>query len=118
MSIQNKVLLSNISAESIDSVFSISDKQSGAGYNSRGDALHTVVYDVDSFIGVIKLQATLALYPDESDWFDIEETTIGLNSDSSAWTSLTSINFIGNFVWIRAAYNIQNGIINKIRYNY
>lgn len=118
MSTENRILLSNITAEAVDSTYSYSQKQPGAGYHKRFDALHTAVYSVDSFIGVLKLQATLSLHPSESDWFDIEGTTVGLNSDSSAWTSSTSINFVGNFVWIRAAYNLQNGTITLVRYNY
>jgi len=118
MSTENRILLSNISLESADSSFIYGDKKQGAGYHRLFNPLHTVTYQVDSFIGVIKLQGTLSLYPAESDWFDIAGTEIGLGDDSTAWSPTNSVNFTGNYVWIRAAYNLQNGTIVEIRYNY
>jgi len=118
MSTENQVLLSNITAEAADSTYAYGSKQPGAGYHKRSDSMHTATYSVNSFVGTIKLQGTLALYPADSDWFDIDGTDIGLGSDSSAWTITNSINFTGNFVWLRAAYNVQNGTITSILYNY
>lgn len=118
MSTESLILLENKSVESTDSSTLYSGKQKGAGYHKRYGSLHTAVYDVDAFVGTIKLQGTLELYPGEADWVDIVGTDIGLGSDSSAWTAVQSVNFTGNFVWIRAAYNLQNGTINQIRYNY
>lgn len=114
MSSKIYTLLENISAEATDSTYSFGDKNVGAGYYRIADGLHTAVYDVTQFAGTIKIQGTLALYPDDSDWFDIDGTEIG--GDSSLFTSLDSINFVGNFVWVRAAYNLQNGTINSITY--
>lgn len=118
MSTESIILLSNITLESLpgDSSFVFSDKKKGAGYHKRYGGLHTLSYIVDSFVGTVKLQGTLALYPGDNDWVDIVDTEIG--GDSSAWTSVQPINFVGNFVWIRAAYNLQNGTITEIRYNY
>ena len=118
MSIESTILLSNITAEAGTGnlAFVYSDKKKGAGYHKRYSNLHTATFDVDSFVGTIKLQATLELYPGEADWFDIAGTTIG--GDSSTWTTVQPINFAGNFVWIRAAYNLQDGTINEIRYNH
>ncbi len=118
MSTESRVLLSNISTESSDSTFSYGEKSQGAGYHKISNPLHTATYEVQDFVGTIKIQATLSLYPKESDWFDVLGTEIGLGSDSSAWTTTNSVNFTGNFVWIRAAYNVQNGTIVEIRYNY
>jgi hypothetical protein len=118
MSTETLVLLSNITSEAGDSTYTYGNKQPGAGYHRSSDGLHTAVYAVDSFIGSIKIQGTLALYPSTDDWFDIDNTEIGLGSDSSAWTTTGSVNFTGNFVWIRAAYNLQNGTITEIRYNH
>jgi len=118
MSNESRLLLSNINMESADSTFSYGEKSQGAGYHKISNPLHTASYQVEDFIGSIKIQATLALYPKESDWFDVIGTSIGLGEDSSAWTTTNSVNFTGNFVWIRAAYNIQNGRIVEIRYNY
>jgi hypothetical protein len=118
MSKESYLLVSTVSTEAIDSTFVYSDKKQGSGYHRQSDGVHTVVYEVDSFIGVIKLQGTLELYPGDNDWVDISDTIIGLGDDSTAWTAVQSVNFTGNFVWLRAAYNLQNGRIIQIRYNY
>jgi hypothetical protein len=118
MSTESYILLSNISLEAADSTYTYGEKRKGAGYNRRSDGLHTVIYEVTDFIGGIKIQGTLEMYPAESDWVDIVGTEIGLGDDSTAWTATNTRNFTGNFVWIRAAYNLQNGIITAIRYNH
>ena len=48
----------------------------GDGYYGWGDGLHTVSYQVTSFIGTIKMQATLTAFPEESDWFDVDDTVV------------------------------------------
>ena len=117
MSYESFILASTISAEAADSAYTYTDKQQGSGYHRKFDAVHTVVYSLNEFAGSIKLQGTLELYPVEADWFDIDGTEIG--GDSTAIDSADkSISFTGNFVWIRAAYNVQNGIIAEIRYNH
>lgn len=118
MSTKSTILLSSISAEdtTADSSFLYSDKQKGAGYHKTSNGLHTAAYVLDNFAGTIKLQGTLELYPGDDDWMDIDGTEIG--GDSSAWNSVETINFTGNFVWIRAAYNLQNGTITSVRYNH
>jgi hypothetical protein len=118
MSSKILTLLSNVSAESNDSTFSYGEKNTGAGYHNRRDGLHTAVYDLDNFAGTIKIQGTLELYPSESDWVDVLGTTVGGDSTTILGTTTSSINFTGNFVWLRAAYNVQNGTITEIRYNY
>jgi hypothetical protein len=118
MSTESRLLLSNISTESLDSTFSYGEKSQGAGYHKISNPLHTATYEVRDFIGTIKIQATLSLYPKDTEWFDVAGTEIGLGEDSSVWTAINSVNFTGNFVWIRAAYNLQNGAIVEIRYNY
>lgn len=118
MSTKTTILLSNVSAEASpgSTTFTFSNKKKGAGYHKRYGGLHTATYSLDNFSGTIKLQATLELYPGDNDWFDIDGTELG--GDSSFWTSTRVINFTGNFVWIRAGYNVQNGTISEIRYNY
>ncbi len=122
MSIENTVLLSNITAEAAPGVFSYSDKKKAAGYHRISDGLHTVVYTVNDFKGTVKLQGTLNLYPGDNDWFDIVDTEIG--GDSSAIIGdegqnySISRNFTGNFLWIRAAYSVENGTIVDLRFNY
>lgn len=107
----SNILLENITEVSADSSLSYGDKRKGAGYNKRHFPVHTIEYTLNDFSGVIKIQATLMLDPAESDWFDIEHAEI--SNDSSQIYS-----FVGNFVWIRAAYNLQAGAIESVKYNY
>jgi hypothetical protein len=125
MSSEIFILLENTNAESNDSAFLYSDKRPGAGYHKSLDNLHTAVYSVVDFLGGIKLQATLAVDPSDTDWFDINNTQVGgsentlISGDSSIFgTQTLSVNFSGNFVWVRAAYNVQNGAITKISYTF
>jgi len=122
MPLENTILLSNITAEAGSAVFSYSDKKKAAGYHRNNDGLHTVVYTVNSFSGTVKLQGTLNLYPGDDDWFDIDNTEIGGDSSDIGGVDgqnfSISRNFTGNFLWVRAAYNVQNGIIVDIRFNY
>lgn len=116
MPTQSIVLLTNESTESVDSsTFSFTDKAKGDGYYNLSDGLHTVTYRTQDFVGVIKMQGTLAINPTEDDWFDIDQTDFGVDSSSQTGTYR---NFTGNFVWIRAAYNITNGTIREIRFNH
>lgn len=122
MSIESHLLLENINAEADDASFSYGTKQPGAGYYRLANPLHTAVYTVNSFSGTIKIQGTLAIYPRDADWFDIDGTTIGDDSTIMSGETVDSVsfsrNFTGNFMWIRAAYNLQDGTIVSIRYNY
>ena len=129
MSIETTILAQNLYQESADSTtFSYTDKKSGSGYHNQDSADYTANYSVNAFIGTIKLQGSLELYPGNSDWFDITGTEIGGDSTMLGGVALTptdstsienaSVYFSGKYVWIRAAYNIQNGSIVEIRYNH
>ena len=88
----------------------------GDGYYGWGDGLHTVSYQVTSFVGTIKMQATLTALPGESDWFDVDGTTIG--DGVMPYTTTSIYNFIGNFVWVRAVASYTAGTINTVLYNH
>jgi len=124
MSIQNTILIDNYSTETWDGAstvaYTYSDKQKGAGYHGKSNGIHTAVFQLDNFVGDIKLQGSLERYPTDADWFDIEFENQQLISflDSSIATSTETRNFIGNFVWIRAAFRLINGTIVSIRYNH
>lgn len=111
MSFESLVLAENISNQTDTVVYSLPKK--GSGFH-REDGLHLYIYQVEHFIGNITLQATLKQYPGNNDWFDINETVF--NGDGS--TVSQSNNFLGNFVWIRAAYQLSNGVIRQIRFNF
>jgi len=125
MSIEIHILAENLTSEVSDSAYLFTGKKPGAGYHQNLTNLHTAIYKVDSFVGSIKLQATLAVDPAEADWFDITNTTFGgtddteVTGDSAQFASTTiNRNFSGNFVWIRGAYNIQNGTLQQIAFSF
>ena len=93
----------------------VTDKAKGDGYYSQADGLHTVSYHVDATCtGAIKMQGSLATTPTEDDFFDIDNTTF--TTDQS--TTINSVNFTGNFVWVRAKCTSNTaGSVTKILYN-
>ena len=117
MSIETIVLLPSTSTEAVGTAFSYGAKQKGAGYNKHNNGVHTAVFQFDNFVGTVKIQGTLELYPAESDWVDIVGTTITVE-DSTVLTADQARTFTGQFVYIRAAYSIEQGTITEIRYNY
>jgi len=103
----------------------VTDKVKGDGYYSQPDGVHTVSYAIvnlgdstDDFNGTIKMQGSLATTPTEDDYFDISGTTV--TSDQS--TTTHSVNFTGNYVWVRAKVETTNltsnpSMITAILYN-
>ena len=93
----------------------VSDKAKGDGYYSHPDGVHTVAYQVNSSLtGSIKMQGSLATTPTEDDFFDIAGTTF--TADQS--TLISTANFTGNFVWIRAkATSVTAGTISSVLVN-
>ena len=117
MPAQSLLLLSNTSAPSVDAyTYSYGTPARSNGYYNLGNGLHTVVFLLDHFKGYVKLQGTLAVEPTDNDWFDIHDAQLDC-TDSTILVSEYR-NFYGNFVWIRAAYNLTDGSIREIRYNY
>jgi len=100
------------SGSDADTIF-YSDKNRGAGYYKNGDGVHTVFFHTEGFEGTITIQATLELYPGNQDWVDVHTETFALDSSNS----LRSTTITGKFVFIRAAYHIENGEIITARYN-
>jgi len=109
------------------------EKYKGDGYYGRSDGLHTVQIDVNSFLGNIEMQGTLAVNPTEDDWFTVRlgsgqtiDTTGKLVSATTSKleytdnkTSSDTYNFTGNYVWIRILVtNWTDGTVNSIRLNH
>ena len=116
MQIQSIILVSNYSNDQIPAEFTYSSKQPGAGYHNGNDGVHTAVYELYEFSGTVKIQATLALYPGDNDWFDISKSVLG--GDSTVIGTMTTFySFSGKFVWIRAAYQLDQGTITHIRFS-
>jgi hypothetical protein len=84
----------------------------GDGYYGRTDGLHTVQYTYTGLSGNIIIQATLALEPTESDWFEVHS----YSADNETGSRISS--FTGNYVWIRALVDYTDGTINSIRLNH
>lgn len=100
-------------------------KAKGDGYYGSSDGLHTVMYTYDSnFIGTITMQATLASEPLETDWFNIADTTVELDENSTNYDNLNVtvqsnyFNFTGNFVWVRGYVAIDAGQVTSILLNH
>jgi len=93
----------------------VTDKFKGDGYYSQADGIHTVAYHVnETCTGSVKMQGTLATTPTEDDYFDIANTTF--TTDQS--TTVSPVNFTGNFVFVRAKFSSQTaGSLTKILYN-
>ena len=100
----------------IDYTGFVTNKYQGDGYYSQADGVHTVAYHVSADLtGTIKMQGSLATTPTEDDWFDIAGTAFITDQT----TRVNSVNFTGNFVWVRAkATGVTVGTISKILYNH
>ena len=107
------------SSFTLDHTGFVSDKAKGDGYYSQPDGVHTVAYQVNSTFahgddGGIKMQGSLATTPTEDDWFDIAGSTF--TADQS--TLISTANFTGNFVWVRAkATSVTAGTISSVLIN-
>ena len=103
------------STVTLDHTGFVSDKAKGDGYYSQPDGVHTVAYQVNSTMtGSIKMQGSLATTPTEDDWFDVSGSTF--TADQS--TLISTANFTGNFVWVRAkASSVTAGTISSVLIN-
>jgi hypothetical protein len=106
-------ILENYSTESADTIFT--DKSIAAGYHGKLDTSTTVQYVLTDFAGYIVMQATLVENPGPDDWSDIITSELSADDSSTSAPSFVS-SFTGNFVWIRAKYRLDNGIIQEISY--
>jgi hypothetical protein len=79
-------------------------------YNGLGN-IQTMFYDLDGFVGIITVQATLNEIPTAAHWFDISERGDGSTID----TGYTSSTVTGNFTWLRARVELfESGTITSV----
>jgi hypothetical protein len=94
------------------------EKFKGDGYYGRSDGFHTIQYSIDSFIGTVEVQATLAIDPTEDDWFTVYTQAYPVVNDEGT-TKSNFANFTGNYVWIRAYIsNWTDGTVTSIKLNH
>ena len=92
----------------------VGDAVPGDSYYGFTDGLHTVAVYGQGLIGRVRIQGTLATNPTEDDWFDISGSTF--TADQS--TLISTANFTGNFVWVRAkATSVTAGTISSVLIN-
>ena len=48
------------------------EKAKGDAYFGQSDGLHTVMIELNEFIGTVKIQGSLETTPGDNDWFDLE----------------------------------------------
>jgi hypothetical protein len=117
MSTESKVLLSSLSEIGTFT----GDKCQGSSYHKLATSMHTIIVSFSNWSGELRFQGTLALYPAESDWFelkDLDNNSILLGDGSTDYDDSYAVSSIGNFVWLRAVGSISAGTITEIRYNY
>jgi hypothetical protein len=121
MSRKTTVILRNITDDSQPSTFQFSEKHIGSGYYKNGNGIHTMTFEFDQFKGSIKVQGTLDLNPGNNDWVDVIYDFADVNLaalDSTPLNTNAVCTFTGKFVFIRVAYQLIEGTITEIRYNY
>ena len=123
MSRETIVILSNITDDSQPFTWQYGEKHIGAGYYKNGNGVHTMTFELDEFKGSIKVQATLDLNPGVNDWFDVlipdSDRDVDLIAiDSTPVTKNAVCTFTGKFVFIRVAYQLEQGTITEVRYNH
>ena len=96
-----------------------SEKAKGCGFYGSSNPTHTVQYSTGgNFVGVIKLQGTLAAAPTEDDWYNIDGTSLG-NGVSPVFNQPLLVTFGGKHVWIRSIIeSCTAGAINNVVYTH
>jgi hypothetical protein len=116
MAAKSETILSNQSHPDSNTIETLTGgKFKGDGYYGRSDGIHTVQYIYAGFAGTLAMQGTLAVDPQEEDWFTIQETVFEADPDSTSTSKSSIKNFVGNFIWVRVAVsNWTTGTINAV----
>ena len=98
----------------IDALANTSSKITGKPGINNNKALHTIAVYPSSFTGTLKVQGTMAVDPENDDYFNITSTTFSSSS------TVTTLNFTGVYHNIRFTWDKDdadtNGKIDKILY--
>jgi hypothetical protein len=111
----------------------VSAPNQAAGYYGTSNGLHSLtVNTTPSFRGTATVQATLAVNPSDGDWFDVVDSQFTYTSTSNGYVPallmgsnpegesprIDYVNFTGQFAWLRAIIDIDEGAVMSIRYNF
>jgi len=69
-----------------------------ANYYGGQGALQTITYQLQNFVGVITMEATLNDARESAPWFEVATYGDGSTVD----TGTIPVNVVGNFTWLRA----------------
>jgi len=119
------------------------EKYKGDGFYSRDDGLHTVQITLTNFVGVIEIEGTLGVDPEDpfytncndgTDWSPVLVKTPLCVTTTGLWqckyvpfkleyttpeTSINIYNFVGNYTWLRAYITeFTAGTIQSIKLNH
>jgi hypothetical protein len=97
----------------------VSKKAKGIGYYGQSDGVHTVQYTTEnSFIGIIKVQATLDIEAADKSWFDVNDTQLG-DGITVVPDGAVVKSFTGNFIWVRTVIEqFESGAVNRILFSH
>ena len=85
-----------------------------ANYYGGQGAIQTVLFNVDSFVGNIRIEATLNDLQESAPWFEVAKVIA-----PTSIAEVTSNTVIGNFTWLRATVtDFVAGNINAITASY
>lgn len=100
------------------------NSKAAASYYLGNNDLQTVNLSLTNCTGNITLEATLAVDPDDTDWFTVYELEANANAASNSDPYLASnakayTNVEGNFVYMRAKIvDFQGGAVDYIKLSY
>lgn len=120
MADQTTILFESITSGTLPTPLPVvSNKAKGCGYRGQSDPMHTVLFStIIGFIGIVKIQGTLATTPAEADWYDIDTVSIGDGINPVPDATITR-NFGGKHVWIRGIITaFTAGELNRVLFTH
>jgi hypothetical protein len=130
-SIQMPQMVNGLRPDPVLTLFSTA--QSAAGYYKLGERLHTANYIVEgSFKGTLMLEYSNTPAPGENDWLPVDGTEKSYNgTETTGGTSIASfggaishptytdsIDFTGDFGWLRVRLDISQGTCQAVKFNF
>jgi len=93
----------------------VSNAVPAANYYGGQGSLQTIIYRLQDFVGIIRIEATLNDSQESAPWFEVATYSDG----STVETGTIPVNVVGNFTWLRAEItNFSGGTIQSITASY